>query len=126
GFAASDVVGRPFVTFLHPSDRARGVERLRAQLEGRAVERFMELRVRHRDGSYRLLHTHAAVYDGDYAGFEGPGLVVTARDVTAERQLEQRHRDMLATVDVVLWEWDAAARCYSFVSPAIEQVLGYR
>src|SRR5690606_30006954 len=106
GYAAGDVVGRPFVSFVHHADRARAIERLRARLDDTAVERFMELRVRHRDGGYRVLHTRGAVYEGD-GGFDGPGLVVPGRDVTAERQMEQHHRGVLATVDVVLWEWAA-------------------
>ena len=83
GFAPDDVVGRPGIEFVHPED----VETLRTVLAaaaGRPGRRVRaELRLRHRDGSYRVMDSSIAnlLHEPSVAG-----LVVASRDVTEMRE----------------------------------------
>ena len=87
GYALDEVISHRLIDFVHPED----VEpTFRVLSEGMATGkggRFVELRLRHKDGSYR---TFEAV--GRYL-LEDPvvqGVVVTARDVTDRRSLERQ------------------------------------
>lgn len=83
GFAPEELAGRPGIEFVHPDD----VETLRTVLAaaaGRPGRRVRaELRLRHRDGSYRVMDSSIAnlLHDPSVAG-----LVVASRDVTEMRE----------------------------------------
>lgn len=83
GLGPEDVVGRPGLDFVHPDD----VAPLRAALTqaidqpGRRVR--IEVRLRHRDDSFRLLESHVTSFLGDPAI---AGIVVASRDVTEARE----------------------------------------
>jgi PAS domain S-box-containing protein len=76
GYTPAELLGRPFLTFVHPHDMARTLEAFdRANASGELVTQFVN-RYRHRDGSYRTL---------EWTGRRVPELGVhysTARDIT--------------------------------------------
>ncbi len=78
-----DCVGKPGLDFVHPDD----VASLRAALmratdqPGRRVR--IEVRLRHRDGSFRLLESHVTSFLADPSI---AGVVVASRDVTEARE----------------------------------------
>jgi PAS domain S-box-containing protein len=89
GFPISDFVGRTAFEFVHPDDAAGLAERLRAVVEGvQQVEvNPIVFRVRRADGGWRTVDArgrnmlaHPAI----------GGILVTARDVTEWRLLEER------------------------------------
>lgn len=78
---------------LHPDDRTRTFEELRAYIEGRQPEYAVEFRLRHRDGSYRWIYTRAeAVCDAAGSIRRILGCHV---DVTERKQAEARISDAL-------------------------------
>lgn len=86
GYAAEALTGRNVFSLLHPDDLAAVSRALAAGIPNPGSVAAVEVRLRHQDGSWRiiqgigknLLH-HSAV----------AGVVVNARDVTASRELEQ-------------------------------------
>lgn len=85
GWSDEELLGRPFLDFVHPDDRAatlREVERL--LVAGEPVLQF-ENRYRHKDGSWRTLSWKSVPQpDGTVYG--------TARDVTERRRQEDEVR----------------------------------
>lgn len=81
GYARDDLIGLDYAELIHPDDRAAAAEALASLRTGERGEPMgpMRVRVRHKDGSERLLEGSAAADGG--AGV--PGLiVVNARDIT--------------------------------------------
>jgi len=63
---------------------------------------------------------------------EPPRLLLVVEDLTEEERLqaarqesEQRYRDLIQGLDAIVWEADARALTFSFVSRRAETVLGY-
>ncbi|MEJ8854080.1 PAS domain S-box protein [Variovorax robiniae] len=88
GWREAQLLGRPFLRLLHPGDVATAVAELRRLRAGRTNSRLehshMENRVRHLDGSYRIV-SWTAVPDAQL-------LHAVGRDVTALRESEARLR----------------------------------
>ncbi|MFO0712527.1 MAG: response regulator [Sandaracinus sp.] len=84
GWSAEEAVGCSGPTYLHPDDAAK-LTPPELDLPG-SIHRF-EFRVRHKDGTYRLL---AATVRNMLADPDVAGVIVNARDVTEERMQEAR------------------------------------
>jgi diguanylate cyclase (GGDEF)-like protein/PAS domain S-box-containing protein len=87
GYAAEEMVGASVFEFIHPDD----VERVKSvfQRTGKrtGVTSALELRFRHRDGSWRILEAVGRnLLDDPSVG----GVVVNARDVTQRKEAEDR------------------------------------
>ncbi len=87
GWEPDELAGRPVLEFVHPDD----VEPVRAHLGEAMAEGSLSplerIRVRHRDGSWRIFEgsgAHVAAFGGT------PQLIVTARDITDRVQLEEQ------------------------------------
>jgi PAS domain S-box-containing protein len=75
---------------LHPQDRERVLEALRAYLDGRQPEYAVEFRMRHKDGSYRWIYTRGvALRDGSGKLTHMLGCHL---DITARKHLEEQFR----------------------------------
>jgi PAS domain S-box-containing protein len=128
GYEPEELVGRSSFEIMHPDD----VDRLRnflkefAQKPGETVS--VDLRTRHRDGSWRALSCTCQnlLHDPAIAG-----IVVNTRDVTerrrAEEALQERERRFRALVQnlsdvITIVDPDGTRR---YASPAIERWLGY-
>lgn len=84
GYNSADLVGRGILDFVHPDDLPEAKAHL-GNDRFFGIKRDLKLRVRHADGSWRLLNVTAR------SRFEDPavrGIVVTARDETALRHAE--------------------------------------
>ena len=83
GRTPDELVGRPFLDFVHPDDRERTVEEFRLQIaEGRTTFAFVN-RYLHTDGGVRSIEWTSR-YDAD-DGF----VYAVARDVTERQQAER-------------------------------------
>ena len=91
GYLPIELIGREFLSFVHPDDVPRTLEAFeKANASGALVSSFVN-RYRHRDGSYRWL---------EWIGRRIPERDVhysAARDVTARMQARQRQRDAKAS-----------------------------
>jgi PAS domain S-box-containing protein len=120
---------------VHPEDRARMEEAATATGQG-GVAFDEEYRMRHADGDWVWVHdTSTPVHgsDGTLTHFQGFMIDVTRRK-EAERALqdaERRYRSMVEAIPAVVYidePTDSLAgmgATVTFVSPQVEQVLGY-
>jgi PAS domain S-box-containing protein len=83
GYAPAELIGRRFDALVHPDDLAATGRNL-ARLTGGAVIRDLDIRLRARDGSYRLYSWHVIP--------EGDQFYAAGRDMTERRQLEEQLR----------------------------------
>ena len=77
-------------TRLHPDDRDRVLAALHAYLDGRAAEYALEFRLRHKNGTYRLIYTRGVVLR-DASGRQ-THMIGCHLDITERRQLADRYR----------------------------------
>jgi PAS domain S-box-containing protein/putative nucleotidyltransferase with HDIG domain len=98
GYQPAERIGRQTVELVHPDDRGLFVELLR-RLDRSYPERVIaELRLRHRDGSWRTLEISAA------RALDPKGeivAVVSSRDVTGRRDIEARLRSANRTLSLL-------------------------
>ncbi|MEA2595548.1 MAG: hypothetical protein QOF01_2017 [Thermomicrobiales bacterium] len=89
GHAAEALVGRPFAELTHPddADTARWLVAEAGRRAGTAVAG--ELRFRHADGAWRTIEALASLLPAE-AGLDG--VLVTSRDVTERKALEEQLR----------------------------------
>ncbi|MBV9773758.1 MAG: PAS domain S-box protein [Gemmatimonadetes bacterium] len=123
GYATEERIGRSIGEWIHPEDVAAVMEGL-TQLLGREEEVApTEYRVRHRDGSWRLMRGSAKnlVHDPVVAG-----MVCSCRDVTAEREAQDAQARLSAilesTSDFVA-TWDALGRI-RYMNDAARRMVG--
>jgi two-component system, cell cycle sensor histidine kinase and response regulator CckA len=85
GWKPAELVGMPAFALFHEADLARGEEAFAAILAGEEPDP-LEVRLRHRDGSWRTVEAvgRLRVHDGE------PVVVVNYRDVTDQRSLQEQ------------------------------------
>ncbi|MGI9048512.1 MAG: PAS domain S-box protein [Rubrobacteraceae bacterium] len=131
GYSPEDLRGRVSFEYIHPDDREHAVTSFSSLLVETELESPMDLRLCHRDGSWR---------DFEIVGrslLENPtvgGVVVNVRNVTERkrveeklRETEERYRSLVENIPAVIYldnvgEYSPAA----YMSPDVEQVLGYK
>lgn len=77
GYLPGEVIGAPFLTFIHPEDQRTAREGL-ARLLASSEVIPANLRFRHKDGSFQVLETLAKNYSGTP---ERKGVLVSIRDI---------------------------------------------
>jgi PAS domain S-box-containing protein len=95
GFSREELLGRPFLDFIHPDDVEKTREATRSLIAGAIVTSF-ENRYRSKDGSYRWLLWYARPL------VENESIYAVARDVTEER-VKQIEEDALLQMREVIW-----------------------
>jgi diguanylate cyclase (GGDEF)-like protein/PAS domain S-box-containing protein len=89
GYSQNELSATSPVEQIHPDDRARVFEAAqKARLTGRGER--LEYRIRHKDGSWRVLESTASAIQG--ADGDNSGLVIVNRDITERKRAE----DLLA------------------------------
>jgi two-component system cell cycle sensor histidine kinase/response regulator CckA len=89
GYTPEERVGRSGFEMLHPEDVLAARQTLAECLGTRGTPVHAELRVQHKDGSWRLVDAVAANWLDEPAI---RGIVVTLRDITARRRTEEAER----------------------------------
>jgi PAS domain S-box-containing protein len=125
GWSASEVVGKPFIEYVRPDERARVVQRYQRRLRGEAVPSSYETVLRGKDGS----SVHAELSAG-VVSYEGkPTDLVVVRDITerkrAEAELADRNarlRMMVEQVPAILWTTDMEMKFTSSVGAALPRL----
>ena len=85
GYSQDDLAGPPLEQ-IHPDDRTRVHEAAeKARITGRGER--LEYRIRHKDGSWRVLESTASVIRGPEGDTEG--LVIVNRDITERKRAEE-------------------------------------
>lgn len=129
GYEPEELVGRSAFEIMHPEDVDRVMALLRDFVGKHGETAEVDLRARHRDGSWRILRCTCQNLLQEPAI---QGIVVNTRDVTESRKAEEalrkseaRFRALIQNLfDVItVVNLDGTRR---YVSPSIERWLGYR
>lgn len=120
GFSQAELLGTPFVSFVHPDDYPMALEEVARLARGRQVEGF-ECRCRFRDGSYHWLSWSAVAVVNE-------GLVLAVgRDITARKEAELRLGYLSAIVESsrdAIFGSDCDGRI-TFWNPSADRLYGY-
>jgi len=85
GYGAEELASTSSIEQVHPDDRARLIEAAeKAHRTGRGER--LEYRIRHKDGSWRVLESTSSAIPGDRGQTEG--LVIVNRDITERKRAE--------------------------------------
>jgi PAS domain S-box-containing protein len=97
GFSREELMGRPFLEFVHPEDRERTLSQNSRVRTGDQALAFVN-RYLCKDGSHRWLHWNAAP--------DEPGRVIyaVARDVTERKKAEDDREELLASLQNAMAE----------------------
>ncbi|PCI36720.1 MAG: hypothetical protein COB53_08625 [Elusimicrobia bacterium] len=115
---------------LHPQDRTPTLELVQSYLDGNVPRFEMEIRMRHKDGGYRWIHTRgAAVRDseGKPLRFSGAHTDITERKRAAEELhvVNTRLKAILDSPGEVIMAWIGSDGLFRAWSGGAERLLGY-
>ncbi len=130
GHPPEALAGMQGFDFVHPEDRAAGMERLALTLESGTPADPIPLRLLHAEGFWTPIEIAGSALQGPDGEVEG--LIVNLRDISwrvgaeqALRDSEERFRALVQNSSDVVMVLDAE-RKVTFVSPSVERVFGYR
>ncbi len=128
GYTVEEFTGRNILDLVHPDDLADAAQKLASVLIEPGSAAPAELRLKHRDGSWRWVQGMGKNFLDDPAL---RGVVINYRDITEERAAEEalrdseeKYRDLVETVNEIIFEQDAAG-IITYVSQAVERVSGF-
>ncbi len=132
GYKPAELIGQNMFQMIHPQDVPVVVEAL-TQPNGEQGDRSIEYRVRHKNGSWRVLETLGANLLDEP---EVAGIIINSRDITERKQAEEQIREQAALLDkaqdaIVVYDletkigfWNKSAeRLYGWLA---EEVIGQR
>jgi PAS domain S-box-containing protein len=112
GYRPSDLLGQSAVELVHPDDASRLQDAIQSCLRGAKETSILELRFRHRDGSWRDFE---AIGTNLLQEPSVAGIVFNSRDITARKAAqralqasEARLAEAQETAFLGSWEWDIA------------------
>ncbi|HZF68985.1 MAG TPA: PAS domain S-box protein [Gemmatirosa sp.] len=128
GWAPEELLGRTPMELLHPDDVEAGLRDL-GQVAVRPGEPVTStVRLRHKDGSYRVFESVARTLSPDSVD---EGVIAFARDVTARieaeralRERDERFRRIIENASDFVMMCDATG-ALTFVGPSSTRLLGY-
>ncbi len=114
-----------FVEHLHPDDKTRVLDFLEAHLHGREPHYRVDFRFRHKDGSWRWIHSRGIVLRN--AEGKPYRMAGSHTDVTERRKDEDTLRTLYTAIEqapatVVIADLDANIE---YVNPRFSQITGY-
>ncbi len=121
-------LGAGWLQIVHPDDLERVISVYHDAITLRRGF-SIQVRLRRHDGEYRIFEDRGVprfASDGAFEGFAGGCLDITEQIQAAERVAasEARYRAMVEGTEVIVWEFDIASRCFTYVSPQADR-LGY-
>ncbi|MCK5292389.1 MAG: PAS domain S-box protein [Thermoplasmata archaeon] len=112
GYSEDELIGEPFVNFIHPDDQGFVLEAFMGAFEDPDDEKSFEFRVTHKDG--QILHLYSkptvTIHDGQIVGSDAIISDITERKLAEEASQENEARRIEAQqmADLGDWEWDLA------------------
>ncbi len=128
GYSPEELKGSSALGQIHPEDRAR-VQAAAEEARRTGIATNLEYRIRHKDGTWRVLESTSSVIRN--AKGEPEKLVIVNRDVTerkrasdALRLSEASFRSMIENAPYGIYRATAAGQLLR-VNPALQKMLGY-
>jgi PAS domain S-box-containing protein len=133
GYKPHELIGTHIAELLHPDDLSKSLESYAAMRAGvrsgtPEIRQITEERLRHKDGSWRVLEGTAKVLDTP----SGAGIVINSRDITerkrADQQLhesEERYRSLVEAAPDVIYTVSAEDGLLTSLNPAFETLTGW-
>ncbi|HKZ71089.1 MAG TPA: PAS domain S-box protein, partial [Anaerolineales bacterium] len=130
GYAHEEIVGRSGLELIHPDDAVLGANALGQLLQTPGVSLSIQLRERHKDGSWRWLEGTAKNLLADP---DVQAIVTNFRDITERKQAEarlreaeERYRLLVEQLPAIIYVIEAGLEGKTlYVSPQIESILGF-
>jgi PAS domain S-box-containing protein len=124
GYLPGELIGRAALDLIHPDDRAELTEVVRRRRWEPRATASAAFRCQHKDETWRFIEATGRNLLQDPAV---EGIVVNSRDVTEQRQIENRLRHVTATSPAVLFTLAVEGRAIrgTWVSGNLEEMLGY-
>jgi PAS domain S-box-containing protein len=128
GYEPEDLIGKNAFELAHPDDAPDLINAFTHVIQNPGATPSLELRVRHKDGSWRILeNTGNSLLDDSVVA----GIVINSRDITerkraeeALRESEERYRSLLEGIPVGLYRTTPEGQIID-INPALVQMLGY-
>ncbi|CAN5726779.1 hypothetical protein BH23GEM5_BH23GEM5_19930 [soil metagenome] len=98
GYTPQEMTGRSATDFLHPEDAPWVGKMFREDMQYPGTQRFLEVRLRHKDDSWRTVEIVGQV-TADPAG--EPIGIVNTHDITERKQAEEALRQKTATIELL-------------------------
>jgi len=126
GYTPVELVGHPFIDYVHPDDLPGLLESMQRTLEGE-LEPY-EYRVFDKQGKAVYVRTSSrpVVKQGQITGIAGVLTDISERKRAemAIRESEERYRDLVENINDVIFRVDTSS-VVTYISPAIEGISGY-
>jgi diguanylate cyclase (GGDEF)-like protein/PAS domain S-box-containing protein len=129
GYKPEEVVGKDNFGVVHPDDMDRVGEVLAEAVRNPGTPFSMELRLRHKDGSWRHVETSCTSLLEDPAV---EGVVFNTQDITKRvraedelQALQREYEELVDSIDAIIWKGEARPLRFTFVSHQAETILGY-
>src|SRR5581483_8952578 len=95
GYPADELIGRPFMVFLHPTDQERVTGIVTSLIQGGEEARTFESQWCHKDGSWRVVDSVMRNFlDDSTVG----GITLSSRDVTKRKEVERLKDELVSAV----------------------------
>ena len=96
GYKPEELIGQNAFQMIHPQDVSTVVERLIRPGDARENHGSIEYRIRHKNGSWRVLETLGVNLLDEP---EVAGIIINSRDITERKQAEEQIREQAALLD---------------------------
>ena len=123
GHSMEKLTSEPFITFIHPDDRALALDRHQRRMRGEHLDRSVDFRVITPDGTVKWININNQVID-----WEGsPANLGFVADITQRKQAEREQARLMSAIEqstdvIVITDPEGAIQ---YVNPAFMKVTGY-
>ena len=119
GFEPGEVIGRSILDFLHPDDHPTAVDRIQRALADETSLREFEVRLRHKNGSWRQIGAIGHLFTGE-AG--RPSIIINARDLT-ERKRAERFREATYRISEAAQKAESVDELFRLAHGAVSDLM---
>lgn len=128
GYAEEELLGRHFITLIHPSDQPRASEFYQRQMRERTPNTYLEFTARTKDGRSIWIGQHVQIV---YDAGEVVGVHAIARDITHQKAIEEKlrksealYRSLIQGAAYGMYRTTEAGQILD-ANPALARMLGY-